>query len=218
MVIGGGIAGMEAARVVAIRGHRVTLYEKKGSLGGHLIEAAVPDFKRDLATLLYWYQRQLKNLDVEVKLGTEVSEVLISKESPEVVIIATGSMPAIPDIPGVDRDSVITCIDLLLGKKKAGQKVAVIGGGLVGCETALWLAKEGKEVTIVEMLPELMAGSLPVPQMNRMMLLDLLALSKVNLITGARVQEISGEGVIAVKDSIPISIKAGYHAQFSPQA
>ena len=145
---------------------------------------------------------------MEVKLGIEASEDLISSEAPEVVIVATGSMPAIPNIPGIENDNVITCVDLLLGKKQAGQKVAVIGGGLIGCETALWLAKQGKEVTIVEMLGELMAGSLPVPQMNRMMLLDLLALDKVNLITGARVREISEKGVIAVKDSNPVLIKA----------
>jgi len=95
---------------------------------------------------------------------------------------------------------VITCVDLLLGKKTAGENVVVIGGGLVGCETALWLVKKGKKVTIVEILPELMAGGLPVPQMNRVMLLDLLAFHKVKICLGAKVQEITDEGVLVGED------------------
>ncbi len=181
MVIGGGAAGMEAARVVANRGHQVILFERRESLGGHLIEAAVPDFKKDLVRLLDWYQYQLAKLGVEVKPGMEVTEALISRYNPDVVIAATGSVPIIPAIPGVDQPNVITCIDWLLDKKTAGNNVAVIGGGLVGCETALWLAKKGHQVTVLEMLPELMTGSLPVPQMNRMMLMDLLAFKGVSL-------------------------------------
>jgi 2-enoate reductase len=132
-VIGGGIAGMEAARVAAIRGHDVTLYEKKGLLGGHLIEASIPDFKKDLATLLKWYENQLKNLEVEVKLGTVVSQDVISKEAPGVVIVATGSVPVVPRVRGIDGHYAITCIDLLLGQQ-AGQMGAVVGGYLIGCE------------------------------------------------------------------------------------
>jgi 2-enoate reductase len=202
MVIGGGVGGMEAARVAATRGHHVVLYERGEVLGGHLVEASVPDFKKDLETLLDWYKNQLGTLGVELKMAMEVSPALVARESPDAVIVATGSRPAIPDIPGIDNSRVITCIDLLLGRKKTGENVIVIGGGLIGCETGLWLAEKGKNVTILEMLPELMTGGIPVPLMNRLMLVDLLALNKVNVITGACVREITNEGVkVTVTDS-----------------
>ncbi len=201
MIAGGGAAGMEAARVAATRGHQVSLYEKGKSLGGHLIEASVPDFKEDLAALLKWYQKQLQDLAVEVKLETEVTESLISRENPDAVIIATGSNPAVPDIPGIRNPNVCTCIDLLLGEKKTGKSAVIIGGGLVGCETALWLAKTGTEVTIIEMLPELISGGIPEPEMNRRMLLDLLSLHKVKSITGAALREVTGEGAIVTSVS-----------------
>jgi len=196
LVAGGGVAGMEVARVAAIRGHEVTLYEKGKSLGGHLIEASVPDFKKDLERLISWYKTQLKKLGVEVKLETEVTPELVERENPDEVFIATGSNPIIPDIPGIERPNVATCIDLLLGKKEAGGSVLVVGGGLVGCETALWLAKQGKKVTVVEMLPEVMTAGLPVPHENRIMLLDLLAVNNVKIIANAVMQEVTVDGVI----------------------
>jgi 2-enoate reductase len=208
MVVGGGVAGMEAARAAASRGHRVMLYEKQNKLGGHLIEASVPDFKRDLANLLYWYQDQLLKLGVEVKLETEVTEALAAQNNPDILVAATGSLPVIPSIPGIEHLNVISCIDCLLGKKPAGRNVAVIGGGLVGCETALWLAKNGHQVTILEMLPELMIGSRPVPQMNRMMLIDLLAFKGVKICSQTRVQGINDQGVLAVTGSAQTLIKA----------
>lgn len=195
LVVGGGVAGMEAARVAAIRGHSVTLYEKESNLGGHLSEASVPDFKKDLRSLLHWYEVQLKKLRVEVRLETEASITLIDKDKTDVVLIATGSEPIIPELQGIEQPNVVTCVDLLRGKSKAGDTAVVLGGGLIGCETALWLAQQGRNISVVEMLPELMAGSLPVPRMNRIMLLDLLAVNGVNIVTDASVQEITNEKV-----------------------
>ncbi|MBN1176889.1 MAG: FAD-dependent oxidoreductase [Dehalococcoidales bacterium] len=208
IVIGGGVAGMEAARVAAMRGHKVVLYEKEKDLGGHLIEASVPRFKKDLAALLDWYKNELNKLDIVVKTTIEISPEIISQGNPDAVIVATGSVPVIPDIPGIDNPSVITCTDLMLGRKKAKDKVVVIGGGMVGCETAIWLAEQGKQVTLVEMLPELMAGFLSVPLMNRMMLTDLLALHKVDVLTGISVNEITAEGINITVNNTQKTIKA----------
>src|SRR4030042_470661 len=149
MVIGGGIAGMEAARVAAIRGHSVTLYEKNDRLGGHVLTASVPSFKKDEARLLDWYKTELDERKVKINLGKKATAELIQKEKPDVVIIATGSKSLIPDVPRINKEKVTTAIDLLLGKKKAGKVVVIVGGGLIGCETALWLAQPGKKGTMV---------------------------------------------------------------------
>ncbi|MGZ3590138.1 MAG: oxidoreductase [Thermodesulfobacteriota bacterium] len=195
MVVGGGPAGLEAARVASMRGHRVVLYEKDTSLGGHLLEASVPNFKKDLATLLGWYKKELTTLNLDIKTGLEVSAELIRKENPDVTILATGSVPIIPNIPGVELEKVSTANDLFHGKKKAQGEVLVVGGGLIGCETALWLAQQGKKVTIVEILSDLMIGGIPVQHMNRLMLLDLLKFHRVEIFTNTSLLEITQNGV-----------------------
>jgi len=198
LIAGGGVAGLEAARVANLRGHKVTLYEKSESLGGHLIEASVPDFKKDYERLLSWYKGQLKKAGVDVVLNTEVNPELVESEKPDVVIVATGSTCIQPKIRGIEKSMVATCVDLLLGKKEAGDTVVVVGGGLVGCETALWLAKQGKEVTIIEILHDLMLAGLPVYHGNRIMLLDLLALNKVEIMTNTSIHEIMDERVVII--------------------
>jgi 2-enoate reductase len=208
IIAGGGVAGMEAARAAATRGHKVVLYEKGKALGGHLIEASVPGFKKDLDTLRNWYENQLKQLGVAVKLETKASAAVLAKENPDAVIVATGSKPCLLDIPGIDKPNVFTCVDVLLGKKKAGKAVVVVGGGLVGCETALWLAQEGKQVTIVEMLPELMVGGISVPRMNRYMLIDLLTLHKVKVMTNVCVRKITDAGVTVSGNGSNKTLKA----------
>ena len=195
MIIGGGVGGMEAARVAALRGHRVTLYEKSESLGGHLLAALIPDFKKDLKRLLEWYHQELGDLEVDIKLGVEVHSDLVDRERPDFTIIATGSRSRILDVPGVEKDVVTTDIDLLQGRKEAGARVLIVGGGMNGCETALWLAQQGKEVTIVEVLPELMtAGKVRIPHANRLMLLDLLKFNRVKVLTRGTVTAIQGGG------------------------
>ncbi len=201
LIIGGGMAGMEAARVAAERGNEVTIIEKENSLGGHLIEASVPDFKRDLRTLLNWYRLQLKKLGVNIKLGIIATADSIAAEIPDSIIIATGSQPVIPEIPGIKNIKVTTCKEALMDSPKMGGPVTVLGGGITGCETSLWLAKRGKKVSIIEILPELMTAGIPVPAMNRQMLLDLLAFYKVNILTDTCVQNINDGKISIIKNN-----------------
>ena len=151
-VIGGGIGGMESALVCAKRGHKVTLYEKSGDLGGVFIAAAAPSFKEKDRDLIAWYKRELtKYPQIEVKLNTAVEN--IKDLDADEVIVATGSTPNRPPIPGVGRS--IQAVDYLLGKREVGDNVVIIGGGLTGCEIAYELYLQGKHPTIVEMMDDL---------------------------------------------------------------
>lgn len=200
MIIGGGVAGMEAARAAAIRGHHVTLYEKSNELGGHVLEGSVPDFKADDRRLLEWYKNELNEYKVDIKMNTEVTEELVNNENADAVVVATGSVPDMLNVPGINNGKVITASDALIGSKNVGNTVVIIGGGLVGCETALYLAKQGKNVTVVEMLDEIIASGKPVPHMNRIMLIDLLKFHKVNILTNTSLLEIGNEGAVVMRD------------------
>ncbi len=150
MVVGGGPAGMEAARVMALRGHEVFLYEKEGELGGQLRAGSVASFKEPVGELLEYLRTQINKLNIKVELNTEVGPELISEVNPDVLVITTGGVQIIPDVPGVDGENVALATDVLLGRKTVGGSVAVIGGGEVGVEVALHLAENGKKVYIIE--------------------------------------------------------------------
>ena len=152
-IIGGGIGGMEAARVLALRGHRPVIYERSDRLGGTFIAASAESYKGKLRELLSWYIRQMEQLNVEVHFGKEITE--LSAFDGQQVIVATGSVPRVlKNVPGHER--MIEACDFLTGTP-VGQRVAVVGGGLTGCEIAYELALTGKEVTIVEMKDDLIA-------------------------------------------------------------
>jgi NADPH-dependent 2,4-dienoyl-CoA reductase/sulfur reductase-like enzyme len=138
LVIGGGPAGMEAARVAAMRGHRV-----------QLVQAAIPPHKARIAPLTIYLQTQLEKHGVKVELNRTATAQLIEEAQADVVVLATGVRPSIPDIPGMDQACVVQAGDILEGKATAGDSVAIIGGELVGCETAEFLAAEGKKVTVL---------------------------------------------------------------------
>ena len=148
MIIGGGVAGMEAARVAARRGHKVDLYEQKGCLGGNLVAAGMPEFKKECHALVHWYGSELHELNVPVHLHSYIEEESILQSRADVVIIATGSTPVKQTIPGFHH--TFSAETVLSGKKDPGKTVIVSGGGLVGCETALWLRNQGKQVILVE--------------------------------------------------------------------
>jgi len=155
MVIGGGPAGMEAARLAAVRGHEVAIYERQSELGGQLIVGAVPPHKQELALLHRYLAHQLEESAVQVKLGVEVTPELVENEMPHSVILATGSVSFIPAIPGIGSSKVVTSVDVLSGKTDVGQTVVVVGGELVGCETADFLSQRGRDVTVVRRGPEM---------------------------------------------------------------
>lgn len=192
LVVGGGAGGMEAARVTALGGHKVTLWEKGDALGGNLIPASVPDFKQDYRRLINFLSTQIKKLDVTIELAKEATAELILEMKPDVVFIATGSTSIVPEIPGVGKKMVVTAVDLLLGKREAGKSVVVVGGGLIGCETALYLAQKSKKLTIIEMLDGVM---LDMYSANRMHLLKLLADADVNILTETKCLEIRDNGI-----------------------
>lgn len=181
-VVGGGVAGMEAARVAALRGHKVSLYEKNQELGGNLIPGGSHRFKKEVRELNAWYQNELNLLPVEIHTGEEVTAEQLKDMGADVVILATGSTPVMPKVPGIDDPKVIGCMDAFAHPEKVGQKVVVIGGGLVGCEMALDYAQEGKEVTVVEALPKILSAGIPSPIPNGQMIPDLFEYHHVNVL------------------------------------
>ena len=185
LIVGGGVAGCEAARVLAVRGHKAVLFEKGDKLGGNLIPGGAPDFKEDDIALAKWYTRQLEILGVEVNLNTEVSAKDILESNYDTVIIATGSKPKVFALG--DDNRVYTAADVLLEKENPGDTTAVIGGGLVGCETALWLSQQGKKVTLIEALDSLLAINGPLCHANKDMLEKLVPYNGVDVVTGAKV-------------------------------
>ena len=159
MVVGGGPAGMEAARISAMRGHQVAIYEKAETLGGQLVVAAMTEHNRDIHYLIRFLTRQINILGVECFTNMTVSLQLVEEKNPDAVVIATGAKPAWPDIPGIDSEHVVLAEDVISGKKQVGDRVVVVGGGLIGMETSLALAKDGKRVTLIEMCPKIGAGA-----------------------------------------------------------
>ena len=205
-IIGGGPAGMEAARVAGLRGHRVILYEKDSKLGGQLNQAVVPPHKSNLAAYLEYLKRQMPLQHVGIRTGTKVTADTIRKTKPDAVIIATGVSATKPDIPGADKPFVLSARAVLDGKETAA-KVAIVGGGLVGCETAEFLQKQGKQVTIIEMLDEI-AGKMVYAQ--KTILEARLKAAGVTIITGAKCKEITDTGVTVVtKSGEKLHIEAG---------
>lgn len=153
IVIGAGIGGMEMARVLKLRGHEPVIYEKTGLLGGTFIAASSESYKRKLRDLLKWYERQMKEMDIEIHLNEEITD--LSKFEGMEIVIATGAKPRVlSKIKG--HEKMIEACEYLLGKE-VGEKVAIIGGGLTGCEIAYELALQGKKPIIVEMKDDLIS-------------------------------------------------------------
>ena len=192
-VIGGGIGGMEAARVLRMRGHDVTIYEKSDRLGGVFIPAAAPSFKEKDRELIRWYVRQIEKAGIEVKFNTEIKD--LSVLDADAIIVATGSTPKRPRIPGIDKS--IEAIEFLNGEKAVGDKVVIIGGGLTGSEIAYELLLQGKHPVIVEALNDIITTR-AISLANSSYLRDYFKWKKVPLMLESTVTEI-GDGFVTVK-------------------
>ncbi len=187
LVIGGGVAGLEVARVSALRGHQVTLIEKNDKLGGNLIPGGAPDFKRFDHELVEYYAHQMELLGVDVKLNTEATKDSVQLYKADEIVVATGSSALQLNIDG--PLTPVAAEDILLSKVESGDNPVIIGGGLVGCETALWLAQKGKNVTLVEMAPHILGGHGLISHMNQFMLEDLLNHHNVKIMTSTSIIE-----------------------------
>ena len=224
-VIGGGPGGMMAAATAARRGHHVTLFEQEGELGGQLRLAGAPAMRRDFRKAARDLAAQLKSSGVKVCLGQMVDRGKIRRGKPEVLILATGAKPLIPDIPGIKSPHVVTAWDLLAGRATVGKDVVIIGGGAVGCEVALHLCESGtisaealkflafqraeswevlerlitrgwRKVTIVEMLERI---GQDIGISTRWAMLQDLHRFGVRVVTGAKAKEIQEDGVVVLR-------------------
>jgi 2-enoate reductase len=218
LIIGGGLAGMETARVSALRGHKVTLLEKSDKLGGNIIPGSVPDFKKDDRALLKWYALQLKKLPVDIRLNCSADKEMIEKSDADVVVFAMGSTPVKLDFGG--KNHVYTAIELLNNVEKAGKNIVVVGGGLIGCETALWLCQQQKKVTIVEAQPEILGGGKDICFANYDMLKDLLVFNKIDVLRSSSIKSVTDDSVMVATPQGETKIKTdtlmlavGYHSQ-----
>lgn len=195
VVVGGGVAGMEAARYASEIGHKVTLIEKSDKLGGHFIEATVSDFKQDHYNVLNWLKTQVAKSGADIRMNTEATGELVKSLNPDAVIVATGSQYIRIPVEGIEK--TVSPDDALLGKTEIGQKVVVIGGGLVGAEAALEFGKQGKDVTIIEMLPGIVMQDEPLSQISLM-------------------KHLAAEGVVCLTNSTVKAIKDDY-VEYSDQ-
>ncbi|MFC1961603.1 FAD-dependent oxidoreductase [Chloroflexota bacterium] len=196
MVVGGGPGGMEAARIAALRGHEVTLYDKAGRLGEGLYLAAAPPGKEKWLWLRDFLETQLQKLGVKVVLNTTVDAGLVQRFKPDAVIVATGAAPLLPDIPGVGGGNMVQAREVLLGKVALRDKnILIVGGATVGAETAEYLAERGNRVTIIEMLSRLADD---MERLNRSALMSRLEELKVALRLGTQVKEIHPDGATVV--------------------
>lgn len=206
LVVGGGPAGMEAARVAALRGHKVTLWEEESELGGQLLLAAVPRGKQEFLNAINYYRSQFNLLKVNAVLGKKVTAQAVKRFKPDVVILATGSFTVLPEVEGAYLMHVVLARDIMAKKSSTGKRVVVAGSGRIGCETAVTLAEEGKEVVIIGGWPGELGGStLPV---SRGILLTKLRKHVVGIEPDFMIEKITAKGVVANKEGCSKLIEA----------
>ncbi len=206
VVVGGGLGGLYAAWIAGLRGHDVMLYEKASKLGGQFNLASIPPLVHENALLVKFLSNQVQKVGCTVASGAEATAEMVRNLSPDVVVVATGGTPCIPnDIPGIRNDNVLTAHDVLAGNAVVREEnVVVIGGGMVGCEVADFLAEPEDNaivgpisITILEILDNVAADMRPE---SRYLLLQNLRRKGVKWITKAKVQEITDDGIVYIRD------------------
>lgn len=211
MVVGGGVGGMEAARVAKECGHHVELYERSNVLSGNQIAAGTHDFKQDIRRLNDWYHHQIDRLGIPVHFNCDVTPEFIRAKKPDVVILAVGGSPLMPrSIPGIDHPKAICANDAILGKREVGDRVVVVGGGMVGCEIALDYVRKGKQVSIVEALPDIITASGGAPWMNELYMKKALAKYGVKILTNYKLASIDDAGahIVSTADAADTCVLA----------
>ena len=193
LVVGGGPGGMEAARVAKLRGHEVILVEKTGVLGGKINMAGIPPFKGELFKFMEFQKNQMKKLGVELKMREEANVEFIRKHNLDAIVIATGTKKRALELPGSEKKILVDAEDVLKGNCDVGKTVAIVGGGLVGCETAEFLADQGKKVTIVEMMNSLTLG---MESVHSIYLPERLSRRGVSVLLGAKAVAAAASGLI----------------------
>ena len=206
IVVGGGPGGLNVAWVAAKRGHEVDVYEKRGELGGQLLPGSIPGHKAELRTLIQFQEKQAEIFGVKCHLNIEVSAEDIKALNPDVVILATGSLPALPAVEGIDKDIVLSFEDVLNGGSFDFKSVVIVGGGPTGLELALHLSEHGISVTVIEMLPQAGKG---LEAMTKKIILTRLKENNVAISTDTRLLKIEDDGaVVANQDNQELFIKA----------
>lgn len=215
LVIGGGPAGMEVARVAAERGHRVVLWESSKELGGALLTAALPPRKQSIGDFTRYLVRQMDRLKVEVRLDHPATVERVLDERADAIVVATGARPVVPQIPGIDKELVSLAVDVLAGRTKVGQRAVVVGGEMVGCEVAEFLAQQGREVTLLARR-ERVADDMG--RTHRWVMLRRLQELGVSTETGVNVTEVRDNGVVGLQAGSPrlfpadsVVLAVGFH-------
>lgn len=196
IIVGGGPGGLEAARVAALRGHRVTIYEKEKEFGGQIKIGRIPPHRDELGKVIDYLVRQIKKLPITIKLGKKINSSIINNLKADVIILATGAKPLVPKIKGIHQGHVVYATDVLSGKVSVGHRVVIIGAGLVGLETADFLIEKGKEVIILEMLDTIAKDT---GNANRIYFEDKFSEKGVEIALNAKVIEIDKEGVTYIQ-------------------
>lgn len=196
MIVGAGPAGLQAAMILAKNGVKPVVYEKSDKVGGLINLAAIPPHKKNMLNIVDYRSKMMDYLGVDIRFNTEVDVTLIEKENPDIIIMATGSDPLCLKIPGLEN--YVTGDQAIENTDKLGKHVAIIGGGLIGCETAELLAEAGKDVTVFEMLPDV-AKELTVSR--RIFMMKRLT-EKVNIYRNATVKNVNLPTVVIEQDGI----------------